>query len=204
MMIGFVTCFCFYLRSQKRQRLNALEVKERSRRRSELEPSESSDNESASAKSKKVRLQHADSSGLAFGMAEGTPIDGLPIADGLVTVGHLEASNDSLKGTLNALASPSKVGLMAGRDSNTTDAGNLARDSTTGPLQPQVCISGFNNQIDKENAADSVVEAEDVKLEFTDIKETDGFDKSMFAAAQPQNFDSNATNVAPLDGRNPF
>ena len=95
-----------------------------------------------------MRLQHAGSSGLDFGMAEGTPVDGLPFADGLVDVGHLEASNDSLKGTLSALnplASPSKVGLMAGRDSNTSDVGNLARDSTTGPLQPQTCISSFNN-----------------------------------------------------------
>ena len=74
---------------------------------------------------------------------------------------------------------------MAGRDSNTTDLYNAGRDSTTGALQPTACISSFNNQINKENAADSVVEAEDVKLEFDDIKETDGFEKSMFAAAQP-------------------
>ena len=92
---------------------------------------------------------------------------------------------------------------MAGRDSNTTDINNEARDSSTGPLNPASCISSFNNQINKENAANSVVEAEDVKLEFNEIKETDGIEKSMFEAAQPQNYDRNA-NVAPIDGRNPF
>ena len=192
MMIGFVTCCFFYLRSQKMQRMSALEVRERSRRRSQLDPSESSDNEANIHK--KVRQQHAN--GITFGMPVGTPVVGQPIHDGLVDVDNLQASSDSMRGIdNNLLNTPTKVALMAGRNSgrDSNDSGNMPRDSSAVPLNHSAnCISSFNNQINKENAADSVVEAEDVKLEFSEEeKKADGFEKAMFAAAQPQNYPSN-------------